>query len=340
MITRSLPTLFLIYLPLLGVAAPVAAECDPDGEVAFVCGPVNPEDLIALPDSPWVVVSGMEDEGHLYVADRRDHTASVAFPTAHPAARHDTAAFPSCPGPAPGGFQAHGLGLRPGQDGTHTLYVVRHGAREAVEVFTVDATGTLPTFRWVGCVPAPDGVRLNSVAALPGGGFAATNFNLPRGEVWEWQADAGWAKVPGSETPAPNGLVVSPDGRWLFIGGWATKSLIRLSRGQTPQAKDAVDVGFYVDNVRWSPDGSLLVAGHSAESPAAVFDCMLNGACSGVTTRVAGVHPQELTVHDLVSYPSNDRLILGTVAISVGNEIWVGGIGGGDRIARFPVPTP
>ena len=29
---------------------------------------------------------------------------------------------------------------------------------------------------------------------------------------------------------------------------------------------------------------------------------------------------------------------LGTVAIQVGDEVWVGGIGGRDRIARFPAP--
>jgi len=340
MTTRSLQTLLLIVATASAAAAPALAGCDPDGDVAFVCGPVNPEDLIALPDSPWVVVSSMEKEGHLYVADRRDHTVTAVYPTPESPTHHDTAAFPECPGPAPDGFQPHGLSLRPGDGGAHTLYVVRHGAREAVEVFAVDAAAGLPTIQWVGCVPAPEGVRLNSVAALPGGGFAATNFNFPTGEVWEWQPDAGWAKVPGSETPAPNGLVVSPDGRRLFIGGWGTKSLIRLSRGQTPQVRDEVDVGFYPDNVRWSPDGSLLVAGQSAASPAAVFGCMRTGACSGLSTRVVKVDPGELTVRDLVSYPSNDRLIMGTVAISVGNEIWVGGIGGGDRIARFRVPAP
>jgi hypothetical protein len=203
-------------------------------------------------------------------------------------------------------------------------------------VFAVNATGDDPTFEWVGCIPAPQGVRLNSVAALPRDGLAATNFDFPTGEVWEWRSDAGWAKVPGSETPAPNGIVASPDGRRLFIGGWGTQSLIRLSRGQTPHVRDEVDVGFYPDNVRWSPDGSLLVAGQSATSPAAVFDCMLKGSCSGLSTRVAKVDPWELTVRDLVSYPSNDHLIMGTVAVSVGNEIWVGGIGGCDRIARFP----
>ena len=75
---------------LLGVAAPGAAQCEPDGEVQFLCGPPSPEDLAPVPRSPWVIVSSMVDEGNLYVADTRDHTATVVFPigTAAGAARH------------------------------------------------------------------------------------------------------------------------------------------------------------------------------------------------------------------------------------------------------------
>ena len=37
------------FLAVVGgvlVAGPVAAQCEPDGEVKFVCGPVSPEDLV------------------------------------------------------------------------------------------------------------------------------------------------------------------------------------------------------------------------------------------------------------------------------------------------------
>ena len=49
-------------LCLLGLARPSAAACDPDGDVQFLCGPVSPEDLVAIPQSPWIIVSSMEDE--------------------------------------------------------------------------------------------------------------------------------------------------------------------------------------------------------------------------------------------------------------------------------------
>ena len=138
----------------------------------------------------------------------------------------------------------------------------------------------------------------------------------------------------------PNGLVVSPDGRWFYIGGWGTESLIRLSRGQTPVQKESVEVGFHVDNVRWAPDGTLLAAGHTGGSIAVIGGCIQGGSCDGVASMVAKVDPEELTAQVIVRYPSSDLLILGTVAIQVGEEIWVGGIGGGNRIARFSMSSP
>ena len=40
------------------------AQCEPDGEVQFACGPISPEDLAAVPESPWVIASSMEVDGY------------------------------------------------------------------------------------------------------------------------------------------------------------------------------------------------------------------------------------------------------------------------------------
>ena len=323
---------------VLALATEGAAQCAPDGDVEFVCGPENPEDLIAVPDSPWVIVSSMVDDGRLYATDTRDHTSRAIFPIESSAPRHDTALYGACPGSDTSGFRPHGLGLRPGDDQVHTLYVVRHGARESVEVFEIDARGEVPAATWLGCAVAPPGVGLNSVSALPDGAFVATNFQRSTGELWEWRPGAGWSQVPGSATAGPNGIETSPDGEWLYIGGWGTQSLIRLSRGQTPVVVDSVDVGFHIDNVHWAPDGTLLAAGHAGSGPDSIFACLGQGACEAVTSRVAKIIPNSLAKEEIVRYPSNDRIMLGTAAIQVGDEIWVGGIGGGTRIGRFPAP--
>jgi hypothetical protein len=158
------------------------------------------------------------------------------------------------------------------------------------------------------------------------------------GALWEWQPESGWTKVPGFETNGPNGLVSSPDGRWFYVGGWGTQSLIRVSRGQTPVQTDAVEVGFHIDNVRWAPDGSLLAAGHVGATPEAIFQCLGQQQCDDVSSHVAKVDPERLTMQEIVRYPSNEYIILGTVGLQVGDEIWLGGIAGSDRIARFPAP--
>ena len=38
-------------------------------------------------------------------------------------------------------------------------------------------------------------------------------------------------------------------------------------------------------------------------------------------------------------YKARDTRLDRTVAIQVGDEIWVGGVAGGNRIARFPAPS-
>jgi sugar lactone lactonase YvrE len=189
---------------------------------------------------------------------------------------------------------------------------------------------------WIGCAVAPDPIGLNSVVGLPDGGFITTNFTARgidaaargrmmagenNGELWEWHSDSQWKKVPGSEAAGPNGLEISKDGKTLYIGGWGSQSVIRLSRGQTPVTRDSVNVGFRVDNIRWAPDGTLLAAGQ--------------GAAPAQTSNVARVDPKTLKFEELVRYPNNPSFASGTVAIQMGAELWVGSVRG-DRIAIFP----
>ena len=322
---------------LMTAPSTAAAACEADGAVQFVCGPVSPEDLAIVPESPWLIASGMEDDGYLYLVDTRDYSSAVLYPLPSAQPRHDTVSYGDCPGPNMSAFRPHGINLTTGADGAYRLYVVRHGARESIEVFDIDMTGATPSLTWIGCVLAPEAVVFNSVVALPEGGIAATHFQMPDGSVREWHSGRGWSQVPGSETAGPNGIEVSTDGRWFYIGGWANRSLIRLSRGQTPVQVDTVNVSHHIDNVRWAADGSLLAAGHVGPTPDSVFTCLGQGQCDGVTSRVTRVNPDTLGAQQIVDYPSNELLILGTVAIQVGSEIWVGGIAGGDRIARFAI---
>jgi len=327
---------------LLGIAGPRAAGCDPVGNVRFICDQVVPEDLFPVPGGEWVLSSGMGTNGAIRLISLRDKSTTVLFPAAAARTRPDTKTYNTCPGPIDLSkreqFRAHGLYLRPGKSSVHTLYLVHHGSRESIEIFEFDGRARPPVLTWIGCAVAPDRVWLNSVVGLPDGGFVATNFSpigqapdmrdrilagTNNGELLEWHTASGWQIVPGSSLPGPNGLEISPDGRWLYVGGWGSESVVRLSRGQTPVKKDSVPVGFRVDNIRWAPDGSLLAAGQGGTAPSQA-------------SHVARVNTTTMTSRELVRYPFSDTFSMGTVAIQVEREIWIGTYRG-DRIAIFPV---
>ena len=326
-----------------------AASCDPVGQLRFVCGQAGPEDLVAVPGSRWLIASAYGPQGGLYLIDTQAASSIQLFPGAAPRERQDRETYASCPGPLEGTdrtqFRTHGLYLDEGAGGRHTLYVVHHGLRESVEIFELDASSASPGLTWIGCVVAPDPIGLNAVVALPGGGLAATNFD-PRapagtragpfsqeliagernGEVWEWHSTSGWTKVPGSEAAGANGLEISADGQWFYVAQWGNRSFMRLSRGRTPVVRDEIELGFRVDNVRWAPDGALLVAGQGGAG----------AGTGGVTTSTIGrVHPQTMTYQQILDYPISEAVSFATVAVQVGDEFWVGSAFG-DRVAVYP----
>lgn len=325
---------FLLLLMNIGALA-ASSDCNDDGAVKFLCGPVSPEDLLEIPGSPWVIASGMEDNGYLYLTNSENYTSFAVYPSEEVTHRLDVAKYGDCPSYEMSGFRPHGLSLNVGDNGVHTLLVVRHGIRESIEVFEIEETESIPSLTWVGCVMGPDDVVFNSIVFTPEGGMAGTHFQLPTGFVYEWHKNSGWEQVPGSEVAGPNGIELSSDGRWFYIAGWGSRSLIKLSRGQPNIIRDSVEVSHHVDNIRWSADGSLLAAGHAGPMPTSVFECLNQQECARVSTRVTRVDINNLTAREIINYPSNSIFKLGTVAIEVGNEIWVGGIGGSDRIARF-----
>ena len=136
-------------------------------------------------------------------------------------------------------------------------------------MFEIDVQPASPAFTWIGCVVAPEGTTLNSVAPLPHGGFVATNpYNrsIPdarnragkgeaAGEVREWEPGKGWTIVPGSESAGPNGIEVSPDGAWLYINLWPARRMMRAvaraDAGQEGRGRCPLPSGQHALAVEW-----------------------------------------------------------------------------------------
>ena len=335
---------FIAFALPLGIAAQegAAPACNPAGSVEFVCGQQAPEDLVVLPGGEWVVASTFGGSGGIKLISTRDRTTTTAYPTATSKDRLDAKTYDSCPGVPDAAekakFTTHGLALRAGRNSVHTLYAVHHGGRESIEVFELDARARPPALTWVGCAVPPDPIGLNSVVALPNGGFIATDFqarNVDAGQrgkmlagenngaLWEWHTGKGWKMVPGSEASGANGLEISKDGKWLYVAAWGSQSFFRMSLGQTPVKRDNIPLGFRVDNIRWAADGSILAAGQGGVAPMQ-------------TSNVVTINPNTLKVQEIIRHPNSTEFGFGTVAVEVGKELWVGSFRS-DRIARFPV---
>jgi hypothetical protein len=352
--------LSILLAAAVAISAPAAAQgpCDPAGGLAFVCGLTNAEDMVQVPGTPWIIASGLAEGaqagGHLYLVNAQDRSVQGLLP-GHVAYKQDSATFGACPGaPDETRFSAHGLSLRAGAASQDTLYVVHHGERESVEVFTVEAGSAVPTLTWVGCVLYPAGTLGNGVAALPGGAFAASEFldtgdptaaekltaGQPEGGLLIWRPGTGWEDVPAAAAiSADNGVAASPDGRYLFVAGTGDETVVRLALDGTPGGTAAEPVvirtGFHTDNLRWGSDGFLYAAG-ARDSVANLFACAPGTAerCTSPFS-VLKIDPATLQAREALRHPGGPGFGAASTALLIGDEYWLG-TPHGDRIAIAP----
>lgn len=336
-----------VFAALISGAA--VAESPNVSDFGYVDGFLGPEDLVAVPDSRWIIAGDLGQGGQrggLYLIDRVDKEATKVFPQER--LRHDfhEQAYPGCPGlPEPSAFSAHGINLMTSSEGPSLLYVVNHGDREAIEVFQLENVEATPELTWVGCVPLPEGAMANAVAPLPGQGIVATHFIAPQyfegqepmanpslwisrlttgettGHGAVWRPDSGWTAISSTEGSGPNGIEVSRDGESVWMALWGNKQLVEASLVDNTVRK-TIDLDFMPDNVRWGDDGHLWVAGASGQ-PADYFACVAAADCHGdfVVARV-DIQSHEVT---RVAVPEPlENFGDATTAFVVEGEVWVG----------------
>jgi hypothetical protein len=322
---------------------------NPPVDLGFVVGPLNAEDLEPIPGGCWMIASGMvigeQTQGHLYLIDTEAKTSEELFPAA---VKFEPVGEPYDTTPPDASIiDAHGLALRPGDDGVHTLYVVNHGGREAIEIFSVDARGERPVLTWIGAVIQHPGVWGNAVDWLTDGGIVITNYldlNDPTafdkvyageitGNLKQWHTETGWIDVPGTECSSPNGVTATRDGRWWFICSWSAKKLIRVSRDQDPVRRDEVPVDCLADNAKIDADGKVMIAGQIDE-PATVFAAYRGERAAVFPFLVMRFDPDTLESTEVLrgTNPDYGSAATGTI---VGDELWLSNAIG-DRLAYLP----
>lgn len=330
-----------------------APDCAPSGEYGFVCGLKNAEDLVQMPGTRWIIASSMSPGVPLYLINATAKTWSAFNPGTSAESRPDSALFADCPGPPDTTtWVTHGLSLQPGQDDQSTLYVVAHGGREAIEVFDVVVTDDRPQLLWTGCLLTPDGMAANSVASRPDGALLITipllpgisiNDGLggkPTGGVYRWSpGDSQFSAVLGTEMPYANGIEFSPDGQTFYVASSGNMNVTAWSNTNPARLLgQSADLDFLPDNLHRAPDGSLLTAGLNLDDPVCgkidrvgPFDFQAFMTCPRAFT-VWSVDPQTLQGRVIASGPANPLFSNITMALPVGNELWIGTFHG-DRVA-------
>jgi hypothetical protein len=315
-----------------------AGSCAPHGDLHFVCNLISVEDFLPVDGGRWLVGgSYVEKSVGLYLIDTR---AKTAKPLTLSLAATPDPLYAGCAAPDLKNLQTHGLDVRK-VNGLTTVFVINHGGRESVEIFRLHPAAA--TAEWVGCAVEPDGVSGNAITALAHGAFALTKFMDTRdkqgfqhilagqvtGAVFLWTPGKGFAEVPGTELSGDNGILSSPDGRWLYINAYGSREIYRVPlSGHGKRAIAKVD--FCPDNLRWAPDGSIFVTGQFIDAK------NMNGLRGWATVRL---DPKSMMTTPVAKEPGMKEFDNATSTVQVGDTLWFGTFRG-DRMAYMPAPKP
>ncbi|MCB2048259.1 MAG: hypothetical protein KDE32_08535 [Novosphingobium sp.] len=348
----------------IAVGAMPAVAALPD---QLICKFENVEDLVALPDSEWIIGSGIGNNfsqmGALHVFHEPTATGRKVLLDI-PEGTRAQAPYDQCPGPPdPELFSAHGINLKANADGSHDLFVVNHGGRESIEIFRVTKGDSDPEFSWKGCILTPDTAAPNAVAARSDGsivmsasgvadrpiptsyqsaqsGFVMTDEQMAKaaqmdifGAVFTWSRDAGWKKVEQSELAGNNGIELARGGRWAFVnshpGSSVTLMPLEAGLGKARQ----IPLSFHPDNIRYGFDGKLVATGHVATVSRVGICFMKNDPHCAIDYRAAEIDPQTLAVTEIFDGTGTRQFGMATIGLKTKDALWLG-TARGDCIAK------
>jgi hypothetical protein len=287
-----MPALALLAAAALASMEP--ASCVSEPPLEYVCGPVKPEDILALPGTPWLIASGFAPGAGLKLVNARTGAFRPWFSGDAGQIGSPLDDAPACSHPVdPALFNARGLSLRRIGTNRWRLLVVNHGGRESIEMFDISARRDKePELTWRGCLPMPTGQVGNSVTSFADGTVLVTVLTRPgtviadfvegrdTGAVWSWSPGATtFVELPGTRLPGNNGIEADPDGSRFYVVAFGWHSVVVFNRRDTSQPLSRIEApGFMPDNIHWTGD-RLLLTGMALDEP----------ACGGVRKVVNGV---------------------------------------------------
>ncbi len=340
------PLLGVALLAVAGCSDPAAInDCQSSAQLDVICGFAKPEDLAALPDTEWLLISELgngPDPGHV-VAFNPAEQQVVRMQAANPARAPDST-FPICGAP-PEKLKPRGFHLSRAADQDQLLIV---NATETVRIERYRVIpGPVPGLLWEGCVVVPDHLTPNDVAAMPDGGFVISHMYTPprtrlvtvrlllrldTGYAARWRPQDGWQKVVGTDAAFPNGIETDPAGR-VFVAATYGQHLTAVD---PDGRRRRVGLPIQPDNLTWSPDGRLIAAGHTGTPYFGTRGCAQLGSTScAFPFAVAAIDPATLEVETI--YAHSENLIPGASVALVHNNLLYLGTFFGDRISQVAI---
>ncbi|MGD8204297.1 hypothetical protein [Pantoea sp. FN0305] len=319
--------------------------------IGYVENTVNPEDMVVIPDTPWVVTStdrtpGKSKPGYLYLINSVTGVAQLANAKV---ALVSSAGDPTCKPLELNDLAMSGLAIRSATDGALQLMAVNRGKRMSIEFFNVDLSTSKPALTWSGCLIMPEKAFPNAVTPLSNDSLAVTisfetdnkkfmqqlEDKVNTGYLLEWTKQKGFKRIADSELPLNNGLKISADGKFYYIAGWGSESILRLPTSSGSGKALQVNIGMKPDNLSWSSDGNLIVAGQ-LQSATSIFNCVASDkdVCP-VPFKIIEVDPDTLAIlRVLVDGEKMENYAAATTGLEVGKELWVSAFRN-TKIARY-----
>ncbi len=335
----SMRTLSRLLLLSLVVAActqkpsPPRPPCSTDSELGSLCGFENPEDVTYVPGYGILVVSNLRLNNHggfLSALPVAGGAPTRLWPPDNPDkggsgfARMASAGEPGCGAPDADLFAPHGVYLDVRDPLAPLLYVVNHGGRESVEIFSFGRRENETLLFWTACIELPEGTSGNDVAVAADGEVIVANYMPPTHKMWSnlktavglstgdvivWNLDKRWRHLPGTTASGPNGVEVSADDKSIYYSSTGSGTITRVARDGS-QARQ-VNIGGKPDNLTWSAAGTLLAASH--ESGLEFMKCLRQQPCRSPWF-IAEIEPESLQFKTLLRH---DGDVVGAVAAAL-----------------------
>lgn len=125
-------------------------------QLSYIKGVQSPEDLVQIPDTKWIIASGMANNSGLHLIDSESKTTTRLIAPKGKAIAEFAA---STEQPTADEMQIHGIHIKKVGE-KYRLYAVNHNgvgekiSHETIDIFEINTDST-PTLTWLGNVPMP-----------------------------------------------------------------------------------------------------------------------------------------------------------------------------------------